>query len=44
MLVLHNVTRLNSGNYRCTSLDMDTFEGISGNTTVFVHCKDSADL
>uniref|UniRef100_A0A8D3B1D8 Melanoma cell adhesion molecule b n=1 Tax=Scophthalmus maximus TaxID=52904 RepID=A0A8D3B1D8_SCOMX len=37
MLVLHNVTRLNSGNYRCTSLDMDTFEGISGNTTVFVH-------
>lgn len=38
-LVLHNVTEKNSGDYRCVSLDMETFEEISGNTTLFVNCK-----
>ncbi|XP_024910998.1 melanoma cell adhesion molecule b [Cynoglossus semilaevis] len=36
-LVLHNVTEKNSGDYRCVSLDMETFEEISGNTTLFVN-------
>ncbi|XP_073347700.1 melanoma cell adhesion molecule b isoform X4 [Pagrus major] len=41
-LVLHNVTRLNSGVYHCISTDTDTFEDISGNTTVFVNYLDPA--
>lgn len=42
MLALHDVTRLNSGVYHCISTDTDTFEEIAGNTTLFVHCKESA--
>ncbi|XP_068566755.1 melanoma cell adhesion molecule b isoform X2 [Cebidichthys violaceus] len=42
VLVLDNVTRLNSGVYRCTSMDMDTYEEISGNTTVFVNFLEPA--
>ncbi|XP_070685363.1 melanoma cell adhesion molecule b isoform X2 [Pempheris klunzingeri] len=44
MLVLPNVTRLNSGVYQCSSLDTDTFEELSGNTTVFVNYLDPAAL
>ncbi|KAK7882118.1 hypothetical protein WMY93_028292 [Mugilogobius chulae] len=36
-LVLQNVTRLNSGEYLCTSLDMETFEEITENITIFVN-------
>ncbi|XP_070761617.1 melanoma cell adhesion molecule b [Enoplosus armatus] len=36
-VVLNNVTRLHSGVYHCTSTDTDSFEEISGNTTVFVN-------
>ncbi|XP_075956121.1 melanoma cell adhesion molecule b isoform X3 [Anarhichas minor] len=42
VLVLDNVTRLNSGVYQCASMDMDTYEEISGNTTVFVNYLDPA--
>ncbi|KAM6932240.1 melanoma cell adhesion molecule b isoform 2-T2 [Lycodopsis pacificus] len=42
VLVLHNVNRLNSGVYKCGSLDMDTYEEISGNTTVFVNYLEPA--
>ncbi|XP_032368176.1 melanoma cell adhesion molecule b isoform X5 [Etheostoma spectabile] len=41
-LVRHNVTRLQSGVYECTSTDTDTFDEISGNTTVFVNYLDPA--
>ncbi|XP_068615996.1 cell surface glycoprotein MUC18-like [Brachionichthys hirsutus] len=44
MLVLDNVTRLNSGVYQCTSLDMETFDEIAGETTVFVNYIDAAVL
>ncbi|XP_054868272.1 melanoma cell adhesion molecule b isoform X3 [Amphiprion ocellaris] len=37
MLVLENVTRQNSGVYECISMDMDTVEEISQNTSLFVH-------
>ncbi|XP_068440189.1 melanoma cell adhesion molecule b isoform X2 [Clinocottus analis] len=40
--VLDNVTRLNSGVYKCTSTDTDTFEEISGNATVVVNYLDPA--
>ncbi|XP_029302054.1 melanoma cell adhesion molecule b isoform X2 [Cottoperca gobio] len=42
MLVLDNVTRLNSGVYHCSSMDTDTFEEVSGNTTVFINYLDPA--
>ncbi|XP_069546400.1 melanoma cell adhesion molecule b isoform X4 [Brachyistius frenatus] len=42
IMVLDDVTRLDSGVYVCTSTDMETFEGISSNTTVFVNYLDSA--
>ncbi|XP_076591971.1 melanoma cell adhesion molecule b isoform X1 [Chaetodon auriga] len=42
VLVLNNVTRLNSGVYECTSTDTDTFEDISRNTSVFVNYLDPA--
>uniref|UniRef100_A0A3B4VDC3 Melanoma cell adhesion molecule b n=1 Tax=Seriola dumerili TaxID=41447 RepID=A0A3B4VDC3_SERDU len=42
MLVLNNVTRLNSGVYQCNSLDLETFETISRNITVFVNYLDPA--
>ncbi|XP_041795897.1 melanoma cell adhesion molecule b isoform X2 [Chelmon rostratus] len=37
VLVLRNVTRLNTGDYTCTSMDTDTFEEITDYTTVFVN-------
>lgn len=40
VLVLENVTRQNSGEYQCTSLDMDTIDEISATIRVDVHCKD----
>uniref|UniRef100_A0A3Q3B7L5 Melanoma cell adhesion molecule b n=1 Tax=Kryptolebias marmoratus TaxID=37003 RepID=A0A3Q3B7L5_KRYMA len=39
-LVLENVTRLHSGTYQCTQTDMDTFEELSDNTTVFINYLD----
>ncbi|XP_061538051.1 melanoma cell adhesion molecule b isoform X2 [Phycodurus eques] len=42
MLVLENVTRLQSGDYECISTDMETYEELSGNTTVFVNYLDPA--
>ncbi|XP_040902861.1 melanoma cell adhesion molecule b isoform X2 [Toxotes jaculatrix] len=42
VLVLPNVTRLNSGDYRCSSMDLETFEEISGTTKVFVNYLDPA--
>ncbi|XP_034404991.1 melanoma cell adhesion molecule b isoform X1 [Cyclopterus lumpus] len=42
VLVLDDVTRLHSGVYHCTSMDTDTFEELSGNTTVFVNYLDPA--
>ncbi|XP_077350419.1 melanoma cell adhesion molecule b isoform X2 [Festucalex cinctus] len=42
MVVLKNVTRLQSGLYECISTDMETFEDLSGNTTVFVNYLDHA--
>ncbi|XP_044059274.1 melanoma cell adhesion molecule b isoform X2 [Siniperca chuatsi] len=42
MLVLENATRLDSGDYLCTSTDTDTFEEISANTSVFVNYLDPA--
>ena len=44
MVVLENVTRLNSGVYTCTSTDTDNFDMVSGNTTVFVNCKEPAHI
>nr|XP_057935881.1 melanoma cell adhesion molecule b isoform X2 [Doryrhamphus excisus] len=42
MYVLENVTRLNSGDYECVSLDTDTYEELSGTTTIFVDYLDPA--
>ncbi|KAM7399457.1 hypothetical protein PAMP_018728 [Pampus punctatissimus] len=42
MLVLTNVTRLESGNYQCVYLDTDTFENLYGNVTLFVNYLDPA--
>ncbi|XP_069390645.1 melanoma cell adhesion molecule b isoform X2 [Paralichthys olivaceus] len=42
MLVVNNVTRLNSGVYECTSEDMETYDLISGNTSVTVNFLDPA--
>ncbi|XP_061682706.1 melanoma cell adhesion molecule b isoform X3 [Syngnathoides biaculeatus] len=42
MFVLENVTRLHSGNYECTSMDMETYDQLSGNTTVHVNYLDPA--
>ncbi|XP_054650704.1 melanoma cell adhesion molecule b isoform X2 [Dunckerocampus dactyliophorus] len=42
MYVLANVTRLNSGDYECVSLDTDTYEELSGTITVFVDYLDPA--
>ncbi|XP_058268837.1 melanoma cell adhesion molecule b isoform X3 [Hemibagrus wyckioides] len=39
-LVLHNVTRLNSGLYECSCLDTITYESIIGNMTLMVHYLD----
>ncbi|XP_035535593.1 melanoma cell adhesion molecule b isoform X2 [Morone saxatilis] len=44
MLVLKNVTLLNSGVYQCTSLDMETYQDISGNTSVFVNFLHPAEV
>lgn len=44
MLVLNNVTRLNSGVYGCICFDMETFDEISGNTSVFVNYLDPAQV
>ncbi|XP_071376643.1 melanoma cell adhesion molecule b isoform X3 [Centroberyx affinis] len=42
VLVLENVTRLNSGLYHCVTLDLDTYEELMGNTSVFVNYLDAA--
>ncbi|XP_070827231.1 melanoma cell adhesion molecule b isoform X2 [Chaetodon trifascialis] len=42
VLVLNNVTRLDSGVYECISMDTDTFDEISGDTSVFVNYLDPA--
>ncbi|XP_056297547.1 melanoma cell adhesion molecule b isoform X2 [Pseudoliparis swirei] len=42
VLLLDNVTRLHGGVYECTSTDTDTFEELSGNTSVSVHYLDPA--
>ncbi|TNN75537.1 Cell surface glycoprotein MUC18 [Liparis tanakae] len=42
VLVLDNVTRDHGGVYECTSTDTDTFEEVSGNTSVAVHYLDPA--
>ncbi|KAK3560721.1 hypothetical protein QTP86_014727 [Hemibagrus guttatus] len=39
-LVLHNVTRLNSGLYECSCLDTITYDSIVGNMTLMVHYLD----
>uniref|UniRef100_A0A3B4BD17 Ig-like domain-containing protein n=1 Tax=Periophthalmus magnuspinnatus TaxID=409849 RepID=A0A3B4BD17_9GOBI len=36
-LVVENITRLDSGKYECFALDMESFEEISTNITVFVN-------
>ncbi|KAF3847757.1 hypothetical protein F7725_020785 [Dissostichus mawsoni] len=43
-VVLENVSRLNSGVYTCTSTDTDTWDVVLGNTTVFVNCKEPAQI
>lgn len=43
-MVLQEVTRGHSGVYECNSFDTETYESISGNTTVFVNCKESAPI
>ncbi|XP_060744555.1 melanoma cell adhesion molecule b isoform X2 [Tachysurus vachellii] len=40
MVVLHNVTRQDSGLYECSSLDTTTYESIVGNLTLMVHYLD----
>ncbi|XP_072248594.1 melanoma cell adhesion molecule b isoform X2 [Leuresthes tenuis] len=40
--LLENVTRHDSGEYACTSEDMNTFDDISSNITVFVNYLDPA--
>ncbi|KAM4565871.1 melanoma cell adhesion molecule b isoform 2-T2 [Odontesthes bonariensis] len=40
--LLENVTRHDSGVYACTSQDMETFDEILGNVTVFVNYLDTA--
>ncbi|XP_061734649.1 melanoma cell adhesion molecule b isoform X1 [Nerophis ophidion] len=40
--VIANVTRLNSGDYECVSLDTDTYEELSGTTSIFVDYLDPA--
>ncbi|XP_056139264.1 melanoma cell adhesion molecule b isoform X2 [Lampris incognitus] len=42
VLLLKNVTRSNSGTYYCTAFDLETYEEVTGNTTVFVNYLDSA--
>ncbi|XP_074498096.1 melanoma cell adhesion molecule b isoform X3 [Sebastes fasciatus] len=42
VMVVDNVTRLNSGLYQCKDTDWDTLEEIMGNTTVFVNYLDPA--
>ncbi|XP_022056648.2 melanoma cell adhesion molecule b isoform X2 [Acanthochromis polyacanthus] len=44
MLVLENVTRQNSGVYECSSMDMDTGEEISANTSLFVNYLSRANV
>ncbi|KAM9317683.1 melanoma cell adhesion molecule b isoform 2-T2 [Pholidichthys leucotaenia] len=39
---LSSVTRLNSGVYVCSSLDIDTYDEVSGSTEVFVNYLDPA--
>lgn len=42
MLLLHNVSRKDSGLYKCVSTDTDTFLEVSGSMTLTVNCKDPA--
>ncbi|KAM9801618.1 melanoma cell adhesion molecule b [Neosynchiropus ocellatus] len=42
LLLVENVTRLNSGVYECSSLDSYTFDEVVGNTSVFVNYLDPA--
>uniref|UniRef100_UPI0037E796ED melanoma cell adhesion molecule b isoform X4 n=1 Tax=Semicossyphus pulcher TaxID=241346 RepID=UPI0037E796ED len=42
VLLLPNVSRLDSGGYECTSLDTDTFESVSDNISIFVNYLDPA--
>ncbi|XP_034025184.1 melanoma cell adhesion molecule b isoform X2 [Thalassophryne amazonica] len=42
VFVLKEVTRLQSGDYYCAILDVDTLEEITGNVTVFVNYLDHA--
>lgn len=39
MAVLSNVTRLSNGVYHCITYDLDTWDEISADTTLFVNCK-----
>ncbi|CAK6968113.1 melanoma cell adhesion molecule b [Scomber scombrus] len=41
-LVLKNVTRLQTGDYECHSMDMDTYEELNGTVNVFVNYLDPA--
>ncbi|XP_047449196.1 melanoma cell adhesion molecule b isoform X2 [Mugil cephalus] len=42
VLVLNNVTRLDSGEYVCTTYDLESFSEITNSTRVFVHYLDRA--
>ncbi|XP_030007664.1 melanoma cell adhesion molecule b isoform X1 [Sphaeramia orbicularis] len=42
VLVMKSVTRAHSGVYFCSSMDLYTYEEVSGNTTVFVNFLDDA--
>ncbi|XP_029923738.1 melanoma cell adhesion molecule b isoform X2 [Myripristis murdjan] len=41
-LVLENVTRSDSGLYECVTMNFDTYEEITGNTSLFVNYLDDA--
>ncbi|XP_077467486.1 melanoma cell adhesion molecule b isoform X1 [Stigmatopora argus] len=42
MLILENVTRRHNGRYECILTDMETYDDLSGNATVFVDYLDAA--
>ncbi|KAL7399749.1 hypothetical protein ABVT39_001015 [Epinephelus coioides] len=42
VLLLENVTRHDSGDYKCASTDTDTFEDVTGHISVFVNYLDPA--